>query len=154
MTPDGDEEIEKHWDKEDAHYFVIRTSTKRDEIIEAKDGNLGTCVGRIKVYPKSTCRSMFDKAVNDQAKAMGEVTITDKTTQSAEVQKTQKAIRDMTLEVIQGIVESRQTKRDKITEERAKIILKRPAEDDMDTEEKTEEANENKKVDTKQTPEK
>jgi hypothetical protein len=48
MTPDGDEEKEKHWDKEDALYFVIRTSTKWDEIIEAKDGNLGTCVGRIR----------------------------------------------------------------------------------------------------------
>jgi hypothetical protein len=97
---------------------------------------------------------MFDKAVKDQAEAMGEVTITDKTTPLAEVQRTQKAIREMTLEVIQEIIESRQRKRDKITEERAKITLKRAAEDDMDTEEKTEEANKNKKVDTKQTPEK
>jgi hypothetical protein len=54
MTPDGDQEIEKHWDKEDAHYFVIRMSKKWVEIIEAKDGNLATCVGRIKGYPKST----------------------------------------------------------------------------------------------------
>jgi hypothetical protein len=79
---------------------------------------------------------MFEEAVNSQAQAMEEVTITDKTTPSAEVQKTQKAIREMTLEVIQGIVESRQRKREKITEERAKITLKRAAEDDMDTEEK------------------
>jgi hypothetical protein len=98
------EEIEKHWDNEDAHYFVIPTSQHWEQIIEEKDRTLSTCVGRIKVYPKSNSRCDTE----DAEKALGNITIDDKTTPTEEDREQLAKVRTLVLGVIKGVKADRE----------------------------------------------